>query len=77
MLAQVDLRYCFARKNYIIARTGVFTRADVLEDFFSYGRYWGYGIEYARQSIIGPLRVAASWGDVGGFSLYASIGFDF
>lgn len=35
------------------------------------------GMEYARQTIIGPLRVAAQWCDISGFTLYASIGFDF
>ena len=76
-MAQLDLRYRFTRKDYLIARTGVFIRSDDLEDFFYNGRYWAYGLEYARQSIVGPLRVAASWGKVGGFSMYASIGFDF
>ena len=76
-MAQVDLRYCFSRKNYISARTGLFIRADELESFFSYGRFWAYGVEYARQTIVGPFRLAAQWGKVSGFSLYASIGFDF
>ena len=76
-MAQLDLRYRFTRKDYLIARAGVFIRSDELDRFFDYGRYWAYGLEYARQSIVGPLRVAASWGKVGGFSMYASIGFDF
>ena len=41
-MAQVDLRYCFA-----------------------------------RQTVVGPLRVAAQWGRIGGFTVYAGIGFDF
>ena len=76
-VAQLDLRYCFSRKNYVTARSGVMIRADELNDFFSYSRNWGFGLEYSRQSMIGPLRVAGQWGPVFGFSLYASIGFDF
>ena len=76
-VAQVDLRYCFSRKNYLIARSGVFIRPDNLKDFFLNERYWAYGAEYARQTIVGPFRLAAQWGRIGGFSLYASIGFDF
>jgi NTE family protein len=76
-MAQLDLRYCFARKNYITARTGVFVRAPELRDFFYNGRYWGFGAEYARQTMVGPLKVAAQWSPVFGFSAYASIGFDF
>ena len=76
-LAQLDLRYCFARKNYLTARTGVFIRGEELKYYFYNGRYWGYGLEYARQTMVGPLRIVAQWGPVFGFSMYAAIGFDF
>ena len=76
-MGQVDLRYRFARKDYLIARTGVLIRAPQLKQFFSNGRDWAYGVEYARQTMVGPLRVAAQWGPVFGFSIYGSIGFDF
>jgi NTE family protein len=76
-MGQVDLRYRFARKDYLIARTGVLIRAPQLKQFFSNGRDWAYGVEYARQTMVGPLRVAAQWGPIFGFSIYGSIGFDF
>ena len=76
-MTQLDLRYRFTRKDYLTARTGVFIRADDLNNYFQNGQYWAYGLEYARQSIVGPLKVAACWGKIGGFSMYASIGFDF
>jgi hypothetical protein len=44
---------------------------------FQGNQLWAAGLEYARQSIVGPLRVAAQYCAVGGFSIYASIGFDF
>ena len=76
-MAQVDLRYCFARKNFITARSGVLIRGYEFKYFFYNGRYWGYGLEYARQTMVGPLRVAAQWNRVFGLSVYAGIGFDF
>ena len=76
-MAELDLRYCFARKNFISARSGVLVRADALKNFFGYGRYWGFGVEYGRQTMVGPLRLAAQWSRIFGFSMYASVGFDF
>ena len=76
-MAQLDLRYCFARKNYVSVRSGVLVRGDELRDFAENSKYWAFGAEYARQTPVGPLRLAAQWGRIGGFSVYASIGFDF
>ena len=76
-MAQLDLRYCFARKNYVSVRSGVLVRGDELRDFVENYKYWAFGAEYARQTPVGPLRLAAQWGRIGGFSVYASIGFDF
>ena len=76
-MAQLDLRYRFARKNYVSIRSGLLIRADELQDFKTNYGYWAFGAEYARQTMIGPLKLAAQWGRVGGFSVYASIGFDF
>ena len=76
-MAQLDLRYCFARKNYVSIRSGVLVRGDELRDFAENYKYWAFGAEYARQTPVGPLRLAAQWGRIGGFSVYASIGFDF
>ena len=77
-LAQLDLRFCFSRKNYLFARGAVFNRSDGLKDLFNLPDLtWAYGIEYARQTMVGPLRLATQWSRFSGFSLYASIGFDF
>ncbi len=76
-MAQLDLRYCFARKNYVSVRSGVLVRGDELRDFAENYKYWAFGAEYARQTPVGPLRLAAQWGRIGGFTVYASIGFDF
>jgi NTE family protein len=76
-LVQLDLRYCFARKNFVSVRSGVYKDIDSLSDYFVQYGVWAFGAEYARQTIVGPLRVAAQWAKVFGFSVYASIGFDF
>jgi hypothetical protein len=36
-----------------------------------------FGGEYARQTIVGPLRFAVQWCNIGGLTAYASIGFEF
>ena len=77
MLGQLDLRYSFLRKNYITVRGAWVNDADFWSDLFITSRAWAVGLEYSRQSMVGPLRVAASWGPVFGFSAYAGIGFDF
>ena len=77
LVPQLDLRYRFLRKNYVTARAGLFMRDYDVKSMFSGPQLWAAGAEYARQTIVGPLRLAAQYCDVGGFSLYASIGFDF
>ena len=76
-VAQLDLRYRFARKNYVTARGGVFNDAYNFREFFDAYPSWTVGLEYARQTLVGPLKLAAQWCDITGFSVYASIGFDF
>jgi hypothetical protein len=74
---QLDLRYRFLRKNYATVRTGVFLRDSSFKYMFLGSKVFAFGAEYARQTIVGPLRVAAQWCDITGFTAYASIGFDF
>lgn len=77
LAGQMDLRYCFAGKNFVTARAGMFIDSFQWKDFFQMGKYPAYGLEYARQTMVGPLRVAVQWGEFSGFSAYASVGFDF
>ena len=76
-LTQVDLRYRFLRKNYISARSGLFVDTNELKELRYSIPFWAFGAEYSRQTLAGPLRVAAQWGPIFGFSIYGSIGFDF
>ena len=74
---QLDLRYCFLRKNYITVRGGMLKEGYVLDDVIKVFPYWAAGTEYARQTMVGPLKVAVQWNNIYGVNLYASIGFDF
>ena len=76
-LGQLDLRYGFGRKNYITVRGGVFSDIYSLDTFSAEDLIWGVGAEYARKTLVGPLKIAAQWGREFGASVYASIGFDF
>ena len=76
-LAQMDLRYCFLRKNFATVRTGVYNDAYVYDGFSFSDPIWAFGAEYSRQTMVGPLRLAVQWGGLFGLSAYASIGFDF
>ena len=77
IMGQLDLRYCFAHKNFITARAGIFTDDYTIRDLLQSSHFYAFGAEYARQSMVGPLKFAAQWCLNVGFSLYASVGFDF
>ena len=77
-VAQLDLRFRVADKNFITARAGTFQDAlDFHEFFMTLPASWAVGAEYARQTIVGPLKAGAQWCSTRGFSVSASIGFDF
>ena len=76
-VAQLDLRYRFAVKNFITLRGGLFQDAGVFSEMFISNPVYAVGAEYSRQTIVGPFRFAAQWCDISGGTVYASIGFAF
>ena len=78
---QLDLRYCFLRKNYATVRSSMLFRDSLLRGLFVGIPVWAVGAEYSRQSIVGPLRLAVQYCSMGvklgEVTVYASIGFDF
>ena len=74
---QLDLRYCFLRKNYVTARAGIFQRDFNFKEMFTSRPIYAFGAEFSRKSIVGPLRLAVQWCEYSGVSAYASVGFDF
>ena len=77
VVPQLDLRYRFLRKNYATVRAGMFKRDDSFEGLYWVNPVYAFGAEYARQTIVGPLRVAVQWCDITGLTAYLSIGYDF
>ena len=77
VVPQLDLRYRFLRKNFVTARAGMFKRDDSFGELLTVSPVTAFGVEYSRQSLVGPLRVAIQWCDITGVTAYASIGFDF
>jgi len=76
-VGQVDLRFNFLRKNYMTMRAGTFMSDTYLTDLFHQIPTGAFGLEYSRKSMIGPLKIAAQWCVLSGFTGYASIGFEF
>lgn len=77
VMGQLDLRFRFLRKNFLTARGGyLVSNYDWSDLRDTYGNK-ALGLEYGRQSIVGPLKVAVQWCNITGYSVYASIGFDF
>ena len=75
---QLDLRFRLARKNFITLRSGIYS-SDVelnFKHFFKGSSRKAFGIEFARQTLVGPLKLAAQWSGLAGMSVFASIGFD-
>ena len=76
--ATLDMRYRFARKNFVTLRGGLFQDSPSYEVFFTQPvSAWAAGIEYARQAILGPIRIGAQWCNLTGFSASMTVGFDF
>ena len=74
----MDMRYRFYGKNYLTVRAGMFTDGNTLNDLLNFSPIYAYGVEFSRQAIVGPLKIAAQWSNFyPNFSVYASIGFDF
>ena len=76
-VAQLDLRYRFARKNFVTARGGLFTDGYTLNEITFVSPEYAFGLEYGRQTMVGPFKLAAQWCRLTGVTAYASIGFDF
>lgn len=74
--AQMDFRLRFARKNFVTLRGGLFNDTYNLRDMVLTSPIYAIGAEYSRQTMIGPLRVAAQWCNITNFTLYAGIGLE-
>ena len=73
----LDLRYRFLHKNFVTVRGGLTDLYYTIEDLFYSSPIYAAGAEYARQSMVGPLKFAVQWNSLFGVNVYASVGFDF
>ena len=75
---QLDFRFRIANKNFVTARCGAFTDDYALKDIFLFTPIYAYGLEYSRQTIVGPFRLAVQYCPwMTGVTAYAGIGFNF
>ena len=77
LVPQLDLRYRFARKNFFTIRAAAFYDDYSLKDLIHQYPFTAFGMEYGRQTLVGPLKLAVQWCSVTGLTAYAGIGFDF
>lgn len=77
----IDARLRVAKKHFITASAQALHEADTFDkviDNEDSKSHIGFAIEYAYNSIIGPLRLNAHWSDITkGIGFYAGIGLDF
>ena len=78
VVLRADLRYQFLKNNYLTA-TFNYSR-----DFYSFKKFetgenlYGAGIEYAYDSVVGPLKAQVFWSSMTRkVGAYLSLGFDF
>ena len=73
---QMDLRYRFARKDYITLRGGVFHNPGSWREFFvTAPQVWATGLEYGRKTALGPLTIGFSWCNITKLTANFSLGF--
>ena len=80
MMARADLRFRITRNNYISMIVNAVKDSDRLDrNLFLHGDTpLGYGIEYAYDSVIGPIRFNLHYSNITNkVGAYFSMGFDF
>ena len=80
-VARADLRFKLARNNYLTAIANLGVEAGKIPDLFTdapLSDLYGFGLEYAYNSILGPIRFNLHWSDrIHRLGAYFSVGFDF
>lgn len=78
IMARMDARFRFGRNHYVS------TIANYAFDFYNFNQFefgepvWGFGLQYAYNTIVGPLKANLSWSTLTHrVGLYFSLGFDF
>ena len=76
-MAEVDLRYRFARQNYLTFRSGALQCSESFGEIFRLPDAFAVAFEYGRKTVAGPLNVGLTWCSHVGVGVIASFGFVF
>lgn len=77
-MARADFRINVARNNYITGIVNYVHDADSFRELYPGRGFWGAGIEYAYDTIFGPISANIHWSDITDkVGLYLSVGFNF
>jgi NTE family protein len=75
---RTDYRFRIARNNYITAMVNYARDCDTFRNYAVGLGYFGAGIEYAYDTIFGPLKANVHWSNLTGrVGVYLSAGYNF
>ena len=76
-----NLRQQFNKRHYVTATAQIVMQSEKINDLFDVDKSqlnFGFALEYAYNSIIGPIRANVHWSDINkAFGFYLGIGLDF
>lgn len=77
-MARADFRFNIARNNYITGIVNYVHDADTFMELYPGRGFWGAGVEYAFDTIFGPISANVHWSDMTDkVGVYLSAGFNF
>lgn len=77
-LYRTDFRFRLAKNHYFTATVNYVRDCDRFEQYIDGPGYFGAGIEYAYDTIFGPLAADVHWSDITGkVGVYLSVGYNF
>lgn len=77
-MGRLDFRFRLAKNHYLTGIVNYVRNSDRLQDFFAGKGYTGAGIEYAYDTIFGPVSMNVHWSDITGkVGVYVSSGYNF
>ena len=76
--AQLEIRFAINYKNFIIAKGGMLSEAGfTFKNLFSFSGSKAIGLDYARKTAVGPLRIGGFWCNYTGWGAAFSFGYEF
>jgi NTE family protein len=76
-----NLRWQFGKRHYVTSTAQIIMQSQEIRDFFNVEKSttnFGFALEYAYNSIVGPIRANVHWSDINhAVGFYLGIGLDF